>query len=37
VHCDGWPYPGAAVAGVNTYGLSGTFVHIVVGEPPACR
>lgn len=28
-----WPYPGSAVAGVNTYGLSGTFVHIVVGEP----
>lgn len=29
-----WPYPGAAVAGVSTYGLSGIFVHIVVGEPP---
>jgi acyl transferase domain-containing protein len=29
-----WPYPGAAIAGVNTYGLSGIFVHIVVGEPP---
>ena len=28
-----WPYSGAAIAGVNTYGLSGTFVHIVVGEP----
>lgn len=27
-----WPYPGTAIAGVNTYGLSGTFVHIVVGE-----
>jgi 3-oxoacyl-[acyl-carrier-protein] synthase II len=32
-HTD-WPYPGPAVAGVNTYGLSGTFVHLVVGEPP---
>jgi 3-oxoacyl-[acyl-carrier-protein] synthase II len=30
----GWPYPGPAVAGVNTYGLSGIFVHILVGEPP---
>lgn len=29
-----WPYEGAAIAGVNTYGLSGIFVHIVVGEPP---
>jgi acyl transferase domain-containing protein len=29
-----WPYPGAAIAGVSTYGLSGIFVHIVVGEPP---
>jgi 3-oxoacyl-[acyl-carrier-protein] synthase II len=32
-----WPYEGAAIAGVNTYGLSGTFVHIVVGEPPRPR
>jgi acyl transferase domain-containing protein len=30
-HVD-WPCPGAAVAGVNTYGLSGIFVHLVVGE-----
>jgi acyl transferase domain-containing protein len=29
-----WPYEGEAIAGVNTYGLSGTFVHIIVGEPP---
>ncbi|WP_410603732.1 polyketide synthase [Amycolatopsis sp. lyj-90] len=29
-----WPDPGAAVAGVSTYGLSGIFVHIVLGEPP---
>jgi len=29
-----WPYDGPAYAGVNTYGLSGTFVHIVLGEPP---
>lgn len=28
-----WPYAGPAIAGVNTYGLSGTFVHLVVGEP----
>ncbi|MEU8636321.1 polyketide synthase [Amycolatopsis sp. NPDC048633] len=27
-----WPYPGRALAGVSTYGLSGTFVHLVVGE-----
>ncbi|WP_405485022.1 polyketide synthase [Nocardia sp. NBC_00511] len=26
-----WPYPGPAFAGVNTYGLSGTFVHLVLG------
>ncbi|WP_328458836.1 beta-ketoacyl [acyl carrier protein] synthase domain-containing protein [Amycolatopsis sp. NBC_00438] len=26
-----WPYPGRALAGVSTYGLSGTFVHLVVG------
>ncbi|MDO3645852.1 polyketide synthase [Nocardia mangyaensis] len=26
-----WPYPGPAYAGVNTYGLSGTFVHLVLG------
>ncbi|WP_412538043.1 polyketide synthase [Longispora sp. K20-0274] len=31
----GWPDAGPAVAGVNTYGLSGTFVHLLVGEPPA--
>ncbi len=30
-----WPDLGPAIAGVNTYGLSGTFVHIVVGEPPS--
>ena len=30
-----WPYPGPAIAGVSTYGLSGTFVHILVGEPPS--
>ena len=29
-----WPDPGAAIAGVNTYGLSGVFVHVLVGEPP---
>jgi acyl transferase domain-containing protein len=29
-----WPYPGPAVAGINTYGLSGTFVHIIATEPP---
>lgn len=28
------PYPGPAVAGINTYGLSGIFVHIVATEPP---
>jgi acyl transferase domain-containing protein len=33
-HTMDWPYQGAAIAGVNTRGLSGTFVHIVVGEPP---
>jgi 3-oxoacyl-[acyl-carrier-protein] synthase II len=33
-HALDWPYEGAAVAGVNTYGLSGTFVHVLVGEPP---
>jgi 3-oxoacyl-[acyl-carrier-protein] synthase II len=27
-----WPYPGTAVVGVSTYGLSGTFVHLVLGE-----
>jgi 3-oxoacyl-[acyl-carrier-protein] synthase II len=27
-----WPDPGRALAGVSTYGLSGTFVHLVVGE-----
>ncbi|MET9487228.1 polyketide synthase [Nocardia sp. NPDC006630] len=27
-----WPYPGPAYAGVSTYGLSGTFVHLVLGE-----
>ncbi|WP_410875334.1 polyketide synthase [Nocardia sp. A7] len=27
-----WPEPGPAYAGVNTYGLSGTFVHLVLGE-----
>lgn len=26
-----WPYPGPAFAGVDTYGLSGTFVHLVLG------
>lgn len=26
-----WPHPGRALAGVSTYGLSGTFVHLVVG------
>lgn len=30
-----WPHPGPAIAGVNTYGLSGTFVHLVISEPPA--
>ncbi|SDJ50242.1 Beta-ketoacyl synthase, N-terminal domain [Actinokineospora alba] len=30
-----WPAPGPAVAGVSTYGLSGTFVHLLIGEPPA--
>ncbi|WNV83978.1 polyketide synthase [Umezawaea sp. Da 62-37] len=29
-----WPGTGPAYAGVNTYGLSGTFVHVVLGEPP---
>jgi len=29
-----WPDEGPAIAGVNTYGLSGTFVHVLVGEPP---
>ncbi|MFI5586869.1 hypothetical protein ACIA5G_17625 [Amycolatopsis sp. NPDC051758] len=37
VHCPNptsaeWPSPGRALAGVSTYGLSGTFVHLVVGE-----
>ncbi|WP_436499214.1 polyketide synthase [Actinokineospora sp. HUAS TT18] len=32
-----WPYRGTAIAGVNTYGLSGTFVHLLVGEPPGER
>jgi 3-oxoacyl-[acyl-carrier-protein] synthase II len=27
-----WPYPGPAIAGVNTYGLSGTFVHILLRQ-----
>ncbi|MCU1643158.1 MAG: polyketide synthase [Nocardia sp.] len=27
-----WPYAGPAYAGVSTYGLSGTFVHLVLGE-----
>jgi acyl transferase domain-containing protein len=27
-----WPFSGRALAGVSTYGLSGTFVHLVVGE-----
>jgi acyl transferase domain-containing protein len=27
-----WPDAGRAVAGVDTYGLSGTFVHLLVGE-----
>lgn len=27
-----WPYPGTAVVGVSTYGLSGIFVHLVLGE-----
>ncbi|WP_433662334.1 polyketide synthase [Nocardia sp. CA-128927] len=26
-----WPYSGPPYAGVNTYGLSGTFVHLVLG------
>lgn len=26
-----WPYPETAYAGVSTYGLSGTFVHLVLG------
>ncbi|SMC50009.1 polyketide synthase [Lentzea albidocapillata] len=29
-----WPGNGPAIAGVSSYGLSGTFVHILVGEPP---
>jgi acyl transferase domain-containing protein len=29
-----WPYQGPAIAGINTYGLSGIFVHIVATEPP---
>ncbi len=29
-----WPYPGPAFVGVSTYGLSGTFVHVVLGEFP---
>lgn len=29
----GWPGNGPAIAGVSTYGLSGTFVHVLVGEP----
>ncbi|MEO6089964.1 MAG: polyketide synthase [Umezawaea sp.] len=33
-HTD-WPYDGEAYAGVSTYGLSGTFVHVVLSEPPA--
>jgi hypothetical protein len=28
-----WPDTEPAIAGVNTYGLSGTFVHVLVGEP----
>jgi 3-oxoacyl-[acyl-carrier-protein] synthase II len=28
-----WRDPGPALVGVNTYGLSGIFTHIVVGEP----
>jgi 3-oxoacyl-[acyl-carrier-protein] synthase II len=27
-----WPYAGPAIAGVNTYGLSGTFVHILLSQ-----
>jgi acyl transferase domain-containing protein len=30
-----WPSPGPAIAGVSTYGLSGTFVHILLSPPPA--
>lgn len=30
----GWPGSEPAIAGVSTYGLSGTFVHILVGEQP---
>ncbi|QKV81132.1 polyketide synthase [Amycolatopsis sp. Hca4] len=33
-HTASWPDDGPAVAGVSTYGLSGTFVHILVGQPP---
>ncbi|RSN07154.1 polyketide synthase [Streptomyces sp. WAC 05977] len=29
-----WPDSESAIAGVSTYGLSGTFVHILVGQPP---
>jgi acyl transferase domain-containing protein len=29
-----WPYDGPALVGINSYGLSGTFVHLLVGEPP---
>ncbi|MGW6930440.1 beta-ketoacyl [acyl carrier protein] synthase domain-containing protein [Lentzea sp. NPDC054927] len=29
-----WPGDGPAIAGVSSYGLSGTFVHVLVGEPP---
>ncbi|SFR27957.1 Beta-ketoacyl synthase, C-terminal domain [Lentzea waywayandensis] len=30
-----WPGTGPAIAGVSSYGLSGTFVHLLVGEPPS--
>lgn len=29
----GWPDAEPAIAGVSTYGLSGTFVHVLIGEP----
>lgn len=32
-HTD-WSSGGEVFVGVNTYGLSGTFVHVVLGEPP---